>query len=150
MPLAKNPTAIRVVCIALIDDRGRVLLHKRRAGGTHGGLWEFPGGKIEPGETSETALVREIAEELGIAVAAADLRAQGASAGQAEGGMPLVLFLYSCTRWSGEPRCLEGEAMGWFTALETGALAVPPLDRPFVAQLAAIVAGARPGAEGCG
>jgi 8-oxo-dGTP diphosphatase len=116
VPLAKIPTATRVVCVALIDDRERVLLHKRRAGTTHGGLWEFPGGKIEPGESSETALCREIAEELGIAVAAADLRAQGESAGGADGGTPLVLILYSCTCWSGVPRCLDGEAIGWFAA----------------------------------
>ena len=148
MPLANIPTATLVVCVALIDDRGRVLLHKRRAGGTHGGLWEFPGGKIELGESSEAALVREIAEELGVAVSVADLRAERESAGDIHGGVPLVLFLYSCTCWSGEPRCLEGEAIGWFTPSAAAALAVPPLDRPFIARLPAIIAAARPAAVG--
>lgn len=140
--MTRIPTAVRVVAIALIDAKGRVLLQKRRAGGRHGGLWEFPGGKVEPGETPESALVREIAEELGIVVALADLRAEGE---EAEEPAPhsdrtcLVLKLYRCARWSGEPRCLDAEAIGWFTPAEAAILAVPPLDLPFIARLGAIV-----------
>ena len=142
--MAKIPTAVHVVAIALIDGRGRILLQKRRAGGRHGGLWEFPGGKIEPGETPESALIREIAEELGIAVAPADLCAEGEVAENPAPGsdrLPLVLKLYRCARWCGEPCCLDAEEIGWFTPVEAAMLAVPPLDRPFVERLGAIVAG---------
>ena len=71
--LQKYPTMIPVVAIALIDTSRRVLMQRRRADRAHGGLWEFPGGKVEPGETPESALVRELDEELGITVAATDL-----------------------------------------------------------------------------
>jgi 8-oxo-dGTP diphosphatase len=137
--MARIPTAIRVVCAALIDRDGRALLQKRRAGSQHGGLWEFPGGKVEPAESCKSALVREIGEELGIVIAAGDLHPEGESAGDRAGAPPLVLFLYSCTLWRGEPRCLDGEAIGWFTPGEAAALPVPPLDRPFIARLPAIV-----------
>ena len=142
--MAKIPTAVRVVAIALIDGKGRVLLQKRRAGGRHGGLWEFPGGKVEPGETPESALIREIAEELGIEVLSADLCEEGEVAENPAPGsdrLPLVLKLYRCPRWRGEPCCLDAEEIGWFTPTEAAKLAVPPLDRPFIERLGAIVAG---------
>ena len=145
LAMARIPTAVRVVAIALIDPQGRVLLQKRRAGGRHGGLWEFPGGKVERAESPESALVREIAEELGVVVAPADLHAEGEVA---ENPAPecdepsLVLKLYRCTRWRGEPGCLDAEEIGWFTPAEAAKLAVPPLDLPFVERLAAIVAAA--------
>ena len=142
--MPRIPTDTRVVCIALIDGGGRVLLQKRRADSHHGGLWEFPGGKIEPGESGESALVREIAEELGIAVALGDLKPQGESAEPPDGDSPVVLILYSCIRWRGEPRCLDGEAIAWFAPGEAAMLAVPPLDRPFIERLPAIVAARRP------
>ena len=142
--MAGIPTAVCVVAIALIDRKGRVLLQKRRAGGRHGGLWEFPGGKVEPAESPESALVREIAEELAIVVALADLRGEGEAtevpAPESE-APSLVLKLYRCARWCGEPRCLDAEAIGWFTPAEAGLLAVPPLDQPFIERLAEIVAG---------
>ena len=141
--MAKIPTAVCVVAIALIDAQGRVLLQKRRAGRRHGGLWEFPGGKVERGETPELALVREIAEELGIAVAPGDLYAEGEVAEQFAPGNdrpPLVLKLYRCSRWSGEPCCLDADQIGWFTPAEAVQLPVPPLDLPFIARLGAIVA----------
>lgn len=144
--MAKIPTGVSVVCIALLDESGRVLLQKRRADSRYGGLWEFPGGKVEAGETGESALVREISEELGIVVAATDLHAEGASAGDDVGhpvAQPLVLYLYSCSRWRGEPHCLDHEAIRWFAPDEAALLAVPPLDRPFVERLPAIVAAAR-------
>ena len=138
--MARIPTAMRVVAVALIDRRGRVLLQKRRAGARHGGLWEFPGGKVERGETPESALIREIAEELGVVVASADLFDQG-EVGEDPGSEPrVVLNLYRCARWDGEPRCLDAEAIGWFTAVQAATLAVPLLDQPFIDRLAAIVA----------
>ena len=142
--MERIPTAVRVVAIALIDRQGRVLLQKRRAGGRHGGLWEFPGGKVEPAESPESALVREIAEELAIVVAPADLHEEGeATEGPNPGSTDpaLVLKLYRCARFRGEPRCLDAEAIGWFTPAEAAMLTVPPLDRPFIARLVAIVAG---------
>ena len=139
--MARIPTTMRVVAIALIDRHGRVLLQKRRAAKRHGGLWEFPGGKVERGESPETALVREIAEELDIVVAPADLFEEGEAAEGPDpaGNAPaLVLKLYRCARWHGEPRCLDAEAIGWFTPAEAAMLAVPPLDRPFIERLPAV------------
>ena len=149
--MAKIPTGVAVVCIALLDTDGRVLLQKRRSDSRHGGLWEFPGGKVEPGESRKSALAREIAEELGIVVATADLRAEGESAGKTErdqGDPPVVLYLYSCVRWHGAPCCLEGEAIGWFAPQAAAALAVPPLDRPFIERLPALIAATRRAAGG--
>ena len=149
--MTKIPTRFEVACVALLNTEGRVLLQRRRADSRYGGLWEFPGGKIEPGESRESALVREIAEELGIVVATTDLRAEGESAGNTErdqGDPPVVLYLYSCVRWHGAPRCLEGEAIGWFAPGEAAALAVPPLDRPFIERLPALLAATRLAAGG--
>jgi 8-oxo-dGTP diphosphatase len=126
------PTEIPVVALALIDEAGRVLMQERRAGGRHGGLWEFPGGKLEPGESPESALVREIAEELGIALERSALRFVARSTLTDE---PHVLMLYTARAWRGAPRCLDGEAIGWFTAAEAARLTVPPLDVPLVARL---------------
>lgn len=143
--MARIPTAVRVVAIALIDPQGRVLLQKRKAGGRHGGLWEFPGGKVELAESPESALIREIAEELDVIVAPGDLCAEGEVAeDHAPGGdqPSLVLKLYRCARWSGEPRCLDADAIGWFAPVDAATLAVPPLDRPFIERLPAIVAAA--------
>ena len=141
--MTRNPTAVHVVAIALIDGQGRVLLQKRKVGGRHGGLWEFPGGKLEFGETPESALIREIAEELGIVVARGDLFGEGEVAEDCapdSGRPPLVLKLYKCARWCGEPCCLDAEEIGWFTSAQAAMLAVPPLDLPFIERLGAIVA----------
>ena len=141
--MAKIPTAVCVVAMALIDGQGRVLLQKRRAGGRHGGLWEFPGGKVEHGESPESALIREIAEELAIVVVPADLFEEGEAAEIPAPGSDepaLVLKLYRCARWCGEPCCLDAEEIGWFTSAQAAMLAVPPLDLPFIERLGAIVA----------
>jgi 8-oxo-dGTP diphosphatase len=138
--MAKIPTVTQVVAIALIDPCGRVLLQKRKATAHHGGLWEFPGGKVECGESREAALIREIDEELGVIVAAVDLGHEGEVEGVSGAGTQLVLDLYRCARWQSEPRCLDAAAIGWFTTAQAATLAVPPLDQPFVARLAAIVA----------
>ena len=120
-----------------------MLMQKRSAGADHAGLWEFPGGKVEPGETPQVALVRELAEELGIALDRRDLRRVGEAAWDDERRLQrLVLILYSANRWRGEPRCLDGEAIAWLTPAEAAALPVPPLDAPFLARLPAIVAAA--------
>jgi len=125
--LKKNPTMTRVVAAALIGADGRVLMQRRAAGRQHGGLWEFPGGKVEPGETLEFALVREIHEELALSLDSGRI-AFLAEAGDDTGG--IVITLYTCREWTGDPLCLDAEALGWFSADELLALVMPPLDVP--------------------
>lgn len=132
-----NPTLLTVVALALLDDEGRVLMQRRPAARAHGGLWEFPGGKVEAGEGPVTALVREIAEELAITIAAADLVPLTFAASPAdEGTRPLVLLLYTCRRWQGEPVPEPGAELAWVETEALEALAMPPLDVPLAAALA--------------
>ncbi len=123
---------VPVVAAALLRGDGRVLMQQRRLSGEHGGLWEFPGGKIEAGETPDRALVRELAEELGIVVAPTGLEPLSFAAMPGE---PVVLLLYTCREWTGEPVCLDGEAIGWFTPAEVLGLSMPPLDVPLARAL---------------
>ncbi|MFM5894177.1 MAG: (deoxy)nucleoside triphosphate pyrophosphohydrolase [Novosphingobium sp.] len=130
--MKRIPTSIAVVAAALIDRRGRVLLQRRRPDRQHGGLWEFPGGKLEAGETDVSGLIREIREELGVELDPGDLlRLDQAS--DADGG--LVITLYTCRLWQGEPKCLDADAIDWFTPKEVLALPIPPLDRPLAEAL---------------
>ena len=125
-----------MVALALHDGEGRWLMHRRPPDKHHGGLWEFPGGKVETGENPPSALVREIAEELGIAICAADLQPAGfAQEALADTAKPIVILLYTCTHWQGEPAALEGGEVAWFVPSEIPALAMPPLDRQLVAGL---------------
>ena len=129
-----------VAAVALLDEDGRILLQRRRLGGRHGGLWEFPGGKVEPGETPEEALSREIREEIGIelGVVRAGLFASDPEP-DATLREPFVILLYVCRAWRGEPRALAGEEVAWFHLEEMEKLAMPPLDRPLVAALPALL-----------
>jgi 8-oxo-dGTP diphosphatase len=117
-----------VVAAALTDAAGRILLQLRRKDAEHGGLWEFPGGKIEPGEHPQSALVREIAEELGVIVGESALTPLGFAASNATAARPIILLLYRCHRWSGEPSCLDAEAIAWVATQDFARLAMPPLD----------------------
>ena len=130
--MKRNPTSIEVVAGALVDHAGRILLQQRHADRQHGGLWEFPGGKVESGETAVAALIRELDEELGIDLAADGPQRLTAAADPASG---LVIILYTCLEWTGDPRCLDAQALGWFTPGEMARLAMPPLDRPLAAAL---------------
>ena len=136
------PTSIEVVAAALLDGNGRVLMQRRPAGKAHGGLWEFPGGKVERGESRETALIRELHEELGIAVEHAALApfasANGAGADDAA-SVGLVMDLYTVRSWQGEPRNLDAEAIGWFDANELMRLEMPPLDIPLAKRIAQLL-----------
>lgn len=123
-----------VVAAALIDRAGRVLVQKRPPGKAMAGLWEFPGGKVEPGETPEAALVRELAEELGIVVAEAALTPLTFASAPLP-GRHLLLLLYVCRDWSGAPQALDATALAWHAPGAMRALEMPPADEPFVAAL---------------
>ncbi len=148
MKVEENPTWMPVVALALVDDRGRWLMHRRPAGKPHAGLWEFPGGKVEPGETPANALLREIAEELGLTISIEQLHPAAFAQSRGEGSeLPIVILLYTCRQWSGEPQPLEGGGIGWFTPGDAAELAKPPLDHTLVAKLALFQRGSE-GAEG--
>ena len=130
-----------MVALALKGADGRWLMHKRPEGKHHAGLWEFPGGKVESGENPPLALVREIREELGITLEAASLVPSGfAQEDQDARAAPIVILLYTCTRWRGEPQALEGGEVGWFSAGEIGELDKPPLDIALATSLFAKMA----------
>jgi 8-oxo-dGTP diphosphatase len=127
------PTRIVAAC-ALIDVDGRVLIAKRPAGKHLAGLWEFPGGKLEPGETPEACLIRELREELGLEVTAACL-APFVFASQAYETFHLLMPLYLCRRWEGVAVALEHEALAWVKPERMGDYPMPPADAPLVAWL---------------
>jgi 8-oxo-dGTP diphosphatase len=127
---------VLVVAAALIDPAGRVLIAQRPAHKQLGGLWEFPGGKVEPGESPEEALVRELREELDIGVDAAALQ-PGAFASHAYERFHLLMPLYLCRDWTGEPRPVEAQALAWAAPRELSAYPMPPADAPLLADLIA-------------
>lgn len=125
-----------VAALALIDSAGHVLMQRRPDGRAHGGLWEFPGGKVEPGEGLGAALVREIAEELGLIVLEDDLVPVSFAASPAETGRrQVLLLLYACRRWQGDPVPEADAAVQWTMPDAISALAMPPLDVPLAAAL---------------
>lgn len=130
------PAPILVVAAALLAPDGSVCLQQRPPDKAHGGLWEFPGGKVEAGETPEAALIREIREELGVVLHSADLVPAGFA-----GDAGTVILLYACRNWQGAVAGLEAEAPVWFRPADIPALAMPPLDYPLAAQLAQLLAG---------
>ena len=125
-----------MVAGALQRADGRWLMHQRPLGKHHAGLWEFPGGKVEPHEIPQESLIRELAEELGIRCHAAACEPAGfAEGGAAAGEESLVILLYTLTQWEGEPAALEGGAVGWFTPDEALSLPMPPLDVELACRL---------------
>lgn len=124
-------TPVPVVAVALIDGLGRVLMQQRRADRAHGGLWEYPGGKLESGETAELGLIREIEEELGIRIAAEalDWVASAEEPVEMSGARaPIVISLYTCRQWQGEPQLLDAAQLAWVAPGDLPALDMPPLD----------------------
>ncbi|RHW17091.1 (deoxy)nucleoside triphosphate pyrophosphohydrolase [Sphingomonas gilva] len=133
-----NGAPLIVTAAALIDRDGRLLVQQRPEGKSMAGLWEFPGGKLEPDETPESCLIRELEEELGIATDAACL-APAAFASEALGDRHLLLLLYICRKWRGTPRALEAAALKWVRPVELHALPMPPADRPLIGLIEALV-----------
>lgn len=127
-------TLVLVAAVALIDGDGRVLLSRRPPGKPMAGLWEFPGGKVERGETPEAALVRELREELTIDVSAHCL-APFTFASHAYDDFDLLMPLYLCRVWRGIPSQGEGQEMAWVRVGRLSEYAMPPADKPLVAML---------------
>ena len=125
---------VLVAACALVDADGRVLMAKRPEGKPMAGLWEFPGGKVEPGETPEASLIRELREELGIDVTAACL-APLSFASHAYETFHLLMPLYVCRRWEGKVQPLEGQELNWVRPNRMRDYPMPPADEPLVAAL---------------
>lgn len=134
----ENISTMTVVAAALVNREGQVLLQQRPEGKQMAGLWEFPGGKIEPGERPEAALVRELEEELGIETEA-DFLTPAAFASAELGERHLLLLLYVCRQWRGEPRALDAAALQWVRPAEMHSLAMPPADQPLIAVLESLI-----------
>jgi 8-oxo-dGTP diphosphatase len=132
-PQAALPVVL-VVCVALVDADGRVLLAQRPEGRPLAGLWEFPGGKVDAGEGPEAALIRELKEELGIDVTASCL-APFTFVSHAYADFHLLMPLYVCRKWSGEVKALEGQRLAWVRPIRMGDYPMPPADKPLVAML---------------
>ncbi|WP_226636373.1 (deoxy)nucleoside triphosphate pyrophosphohydrolase [Brevundimonas poindexterae] len=127
------PTVL-VVAVALIDTDGRVLIAQRPEGKQLAGLWEFPGGKVEPGERPEAALIRELREELGIETKESCL-APFVFASHAYDSFHLLMPLYLCRRWEGTVVAREHAALKWVRPNQLSDWPMPPADAPLVAWL---------------
>ncbi len=127
-------TLVLVVACALVDADNRVLVTQRPEGKQLAGLWEFPGGKLEPGERPEPALIRELHEELGLTIREACL-APLTFASHAYDDFHLLMPLYICRRWEGFPVPREAQAMKWMRPGKLRELPMPPADEPLIPAL---------------
>ena len=127
-------TTVLVSAVALIDPDGRVLLARRPEGKPMAGLWEFPGGKVEPGETPEAALIRELEEELGIRTWNSCL-APLSFASHAYETFHLLMPLFACRRWEGIVRPREGQELAWVRARDLRDYPMPEADVPLIPVL---------------
>ncbi|WMS44984.1 (deoxy)nucleoside triphosphate pyrophosphohydrolase [Acuticoccus sp. MNP-M23] len=134
MSEASARRVLTVVAAALMDDDGLIMLTQRPEGKAMAGLWEFPGGKLEPGESPEAALVRELAEELGIVVREADLK-PFFFASHGYDAFHLLMPLYICKRWDGVPTSREGQAIRMVRPQEMDGYDVPAADVPLVRHI---------------
>lgn len=133
MPITEADIILVVAC-ALVDGDGRVLVAERPPGKTMAGLWEFPGGKVERGETPEAALIRELKEELSIDVTASCL-APLSFASHAYDHFHLLMPLYVCRKWDGAIMPREGQNTQWKKPRDLFDLPMPPADKPLIAAL---------------
>jgi 8-oxo-dGTP diphosphatase len=131
-------TLVLVAACALIDADGRVLIAQRPAGKPMAGLWEFPGGKVEQGELPEQSLIRELKEELGIAVSEACL-APLTFASHAYPDFHLLMPLFVCRRWEGTVTATEGQRLAWVRANRLRDYEMPPADIPLISHLQALL-----------
>ncbi|MTH63018.1 8-oxo-dGTP diphosphatase MutT [Paracoccus shanxieyensis] len=122
---------VLVAAVALIDTDGRVLLAQRPEGKSLAGLWEFPGGKVEAGETPEAALIRELHEELAIETWQSCL-APLTFASHSYDNFHLLMPLYVCRRWNGVPVPQEGQTLAWSSAADLSNYPMPPADVPII------------------
>jgi 8-oxo-dGTP diphosphatase len=129
---------VTVAACALVDTDGRVLLAQRPEGKPMAGLWEFPGGKVEAGETPEQTLIRELEEELGIVVKEACL-APLTFASHSYPEFHLLMPLYICRRWEGIVTAQEGQALKWVRPNKLRDFPMPPADVPLVAHLTTLL-----------
>jgi len=125
---------ILVSAVALVDPDGRVLLAQRPEGKSMAGLWEFPGGKVEPGETPEAALIRELREELGIDTEESCL-APLTFASHSYDDFHLLMPLFVCRKWQGTPRPQEGQTLAWARPNALRDYPMPPADIPLIPML---------------
>jgi 8-oxo-dGTP diphosphatase len=125
---------ILVAAVALFDRDGRVLIARRPEGKSMAGLWEFPGGKVEAGETPETALIRELREELAVDTVESCL-APFTFASHAYGDFHLLMPLYVCRKWQGSVTPVEGQTLKWVKPLQLKEYPMPPADKPLIAML---------------
>jgi 8-oxo-dGTP diphosphatase len=132
--MEKNPTYLFVAAAALVDEKGRILVQKRPKGKPMAGLWEFPGGKVESGETPELALIRELREELNISVEPQDIEPL-AFASEPLAEKHLILLLYICRRWTGQVESPEALDLQWLPVTKIDGLPMPPADGPLVQML---------------
>lgn len=131
--MADRPIVL-VAAAALVDGDGRVLIARRPEGKAMAGLWEFPGGKVEPGETPEATLIRELREELGIDTRASCL-APVAFASHGYEDFHLLMPVFACRVWQGTPRALEHEALAWAQPARLADYPMPPADMPLIGLL---------------
>lgn len=123
-----------VVACALVDIDNRVLVAQRPQGKSMAGMWEFPGGKMEPGETPEEAIKRELLEELGITTFTSCLAPLN-FASHAYQDFHLLMPLYICRKWEGILQSRENQALKWVRPVELYKLEMPPADKPLISSL---------------
>ena len=132
--LPNNLPIVLVAAVALFDKDGRVLIAKRPVGKSMAGLWEFPGGKVEAGETPERALIRELQEELAVDTFESCL-APFTFASHAYEEFHLLMPLYVCRKWGGKVTPVEGQALKWVMPMQLKEYPMPPADKPLIAML---------------
>ena len=141
MPIIEaKPKMLLVSAAALVDIDGRVLLTQRPTGKSMAGLWEFPGGKIETGETPEAALIRELREELNIDTTRSCLAPLSFASHHYDGyddqdGFHLLMLLFVCRRWQGSPKPMEGGAFKWIRPQNLRDYPMPAADIPLISAL---------------
>ena len=134
LPLVSEKKIVTVVAGALVDTDGRVLLAQRPEGKSLAGMWEFPGGKIDPGETPEEALIRELDEELGIELCPTCF-APLTFVSHTYETFHLLMMLYMVNRWDGIPESKEGQALTWKRPRDMRTMPMPPADLPLIPVL---------------